>query len=818
MKFKTPWSADPDSWKKFVSATSRPGVEGECIAPSRGIPPVVQRFHDLFLFPHGPLDIPALPPETTILMMGHIAKEGQQPSRSYLAHPPQLTLISRPRNWSVTKPIWGIHVSYEQAWFWQGSSLGELIESISLAPNETLEIQVYTWERTKVSRDLESTDLVDQKSETSLTMHDSSQIIKRMEKERHWEFGANVGFSSGVTAGVNVGFGGSTSDLMERRREQKQEFTSKTSQQVRSERKIKISTVSEVGTEKRRKRILKNMNPTRTVTYNFYETLSHYQVEIAPVEAIWVVAIPNKLPQITPEWVTCHEGILREHLLDPTQEAGFEVARKLTEKYPTDIIFTAIGYLYDAFRDRNRSISIEREERRNLSPLDIVFGIISGGAAFIPYAIDMLSQEVSNDPNERYSDEFIESFLRGAVATPTLGGLLVSMKLVVDRHKPWRVGSETRCYSITRELESAVGYAYAAIVQALGDISKLESDSTEEEPGAARNSHWELRQEHKLKLEELVQNLATFQSLACHIEENLLHYMRPIWLSEDPAQRWARIARELFAGTEEERILGMLIQEPLLGFHLNCSVYPVRMGPELEEALREALKSETWSGSGEMPDAEGPTEFSHAGILAAKELQSGVKVYFESLAKERFKKAGRKILDESVQKAVSHILTCKETSSENVLEEMPSTEFKPEMIQEILKRAETEACKVTPLNYLSKEEVQLRTEIEDPLSDWATMKLDKKMLDSNLQVVWVAGRRIDNIVKQRDLKPIMVSLPDGGYHCEPVVGRCSAADDFRTREIEAETAVLEAKAKQEQLEAERRERCLAAGNLDSPTG
>jgi hypothetical protein len=234
---------------------------------------------------------------------------------------------------------WGLFIAYEQAWHWQGASLGELIDSISLTPKEELEIQVYTWDRTKMSRDLETTDLVDQKTETSLTMHSSAQVMRRMEEETHWDFGVNVGFSSGITAGVELGIGQSSSDVMERRREQTQDLTSRTARQVRSERRVAISTVRETGVEERRTRKLRNPSPTRTVTFNFYETLAHYRVEMAPVETTWVVAIPNRLPEVTPAWVAGHEGILRDHLLDSGQSPSFGAARRLAQEFvpPRDV-------------------------------------------------------------------------------------------------------------------------------------------------------------------------------------------------------------------------------------------------------------------------------------------------------------------------------------------------------------------------------------------------------------------------------------------------------------------------------------------------
>lgn len=838
MPFSTPWSPDTESWQAYVPAVSTPGLDPACARPSPGRPPVVHHFHQLILLPRGPFDLPPAPPTNYRNLLAAPA-----PAASWAATPPPPTVVVAGGPcpaWTESRLRWGLFVAYEQAWQWQGTSLGELIESISLAPREELEIQVFTWDRTKTSRDLETTDLVDQKSETSLTMHSSAQVLRRMQEEIHWDFGVNVGYSAGITAGVELGVGQSSSDVTERRREQTQDLTSRTARQVRSERRVAISTVRETGIEERRTRKLVNRNPTRTVTYNFYETLSHYRVEIAPVETSWVVAIPNSLPAVTPAWVACHEGILREHLLDLGQSPGFDAARRLARQFPSDPIREAVARLHHAFVSQPMGvISPPRPwragpERPEPVPLCIteateeppilekigraLAAIFTGGMTELVYGVvELAGGEPAPAEGERYSYHFIENFLGGVIQTPSVPGLLAAMKLVADWYKPYQSG-RTRClYRVSAEVEAALGFAYSVLVQGTGEFPpelSLPEDATDESKKAAREAWLEWKRERQAVIDQLVADQMAFEALRCHISDYILHYMRPIWLSEDPGQRFARLSRELLGGIGDAPLIARLIEQPLLGFHLNCSVFPIRLGRELERALRDAL--EKGAALPRLPNPEGAETFVHMLSIQAKGLRSRVTDHFARIADQRFQREGRRILDTAIRDAVRNVLTCKRPQEPD--DAGPS--LTPAMLPEVITIAQERIHAILktaskgPLLYLTDEENVLRGKAEDHLDGLAEMTIDAEATAENLDQLLATATLAGRVTRERDFKPIMVTLPDGGYYCEPVLGQCSAAEDLRGRAIEAETASSEAFTRQAVSEAERRERRLAEGNLE----
>ena len=665
MRFPVPWSTDPESWKEYVPEISHPGVEAEepgCLLPPYGTPPVVHRFHDLFLTQDRPFDF------TTADEFGdYLVENVENPCT-----PCPETRCIRP--WEVQQVRCGIFVVYEQAWHWKGTSLGELIGSITLAPLEELEIQVFTWDRTKLSHDLETTDLVDKKSETSLTTHDSAHVVSRMEKEKEWQLGANLGFEYGVTVGTEVSVGESVRDADERGREQKQERTSKTAQQIRSERRIKISTVRETGVEERTRRLLKNHNPTRSVTYHFYETISHYQVDIAPVELRWVVAIPNQLPEITPCWVVCHEGILRDHLLDETQEPGFQAARGLTKPEKFNLVAEAACRLYDAF--------VAQPVRTGVRPERVPFlerelRLREGGApdsSSTPQDWELQEQLVAKiDAHlDRYPPADWSSFLstreylKVVRDQPTVTGLRQALWVLRAwlLEKPSDAGS--LIYPVTPELEGAIGFALAVVDTYVGGElyglppypapgmtggANPETEPSPDLPVVTQPSE-PPQNEEDWREAQIARALdkSIFDGLKCHIEENLLQYMRPIWLAEDPGIRRALLSQRLLGSGMS--LLDSLIDEPLVGFHLNCSVFPVKMDAELEAKLREALRSGTVPN--ELSSKAVHTFIAQVNTHGAN-LKKRVQEHYGQLANARFEADARHILNSVMAESLQRV-------------------------------------------------------------------------------------------------------------------------------------------------------------------
>ncbi|MBN2193997.1 MAG: hypothetical protein JW751_14375 [Polyangiaceae bacterium] len=849
MRFATPWSSTPEHWSGYVPAPVEPGIDPPCGRLVRGVPPSVQRYYDLVLLPEAPVAIPERPNPAELSFLAAACRECRTAPPPSGAPPPSVVIVTPPSEppwpWVLKKPVWGLYLLYEQAWFWEGSSLGELIESISLTPEEELEIEVFSWDRTKLGSDLETTDLVDKRGETSLTSHDSAQVTKRLEHERQWEFGANVGFSSGVTAGIDFNFSDGTSDFLERRREQRQERTSRAAQQMRSERKLHIATARESGVEEKRRRKLKNANPTRTVTYNFYETCSHHRVEIALAESRWIVGLPNELPVITPEWVACHAGILAQSLLDETHHAGLQAAQRLARRYPPDRIGRATQLLHREFNGQRKRLwpnppgTLPSSEPRPWpewdsappEPQPVIRNVGRFFAALFTAGLSELAflgdqpTDPPADGEEPPSYAFIASYLEGAVQSPSITGLIGAMRLVTRWYTPWAYRGGYSAYPMSSAAEGALGFAHSVVVQTIGEFPDLSAeapvsdDTTAATPSenAVRQAWLEGKEKQQALLDAIVTDEAAFRAFSCHVSENILHYMRPIWLAEDPGQRRGRLAAALLHGSPDGTILAGLIEEPLLGFHLNCSVFAIRLGTRLEAALRERLLSSTWS-SEPLPVPDGLQ------VLAARlretsgEMRKAVEHQFGEIAQERTCANARQILFDCVDEAVEHHLSC-HSKRRLGTRGSPPRRLHIGDLPGIMRHATTQLDEMVESHSahfelaLSETEIALRARLLERLDTSSGATVEGPTVDRTMRAVWESGRLAEAIARGGDLKPIMITLPDGGYHCEPVLGHCSAVDKTRGRSLEAEVAKAEAGASLADLEAQRRRRLLETGVL-----
>jgi hypothetical protein len=791
--FPPPWHPSPETWSEtgLSEKLGFPGLATDCAPPQQGAVPVTYRFLDIFLrrdldMPFA--DMPEVDPEALSMQLPDNDPRRRQ---SAFCDPREEHCL---RSWQVTRPVWALAVTYEQAWYWLGCALGELADSISLTPGEELEVQVFTWDRSKLSEDLQSTDLVDRRTESSLTVHSSSQVVNRMEEQTQWQLGANVGFSYGVTAGIEASYGETTTESLERRREARQEQTRKTAQQIRSERQIKISTSRETGLEERRKRVLRNENPTRTVTYNFYETVSHYKVDLALVETETAIALPNRLPRITPDWVVCHEGLLRKVLLDATQEEGFDAARDLKRgsDLERDIIADAARRLKEAFEDRRTTeVELAPEEVIPEGPFGgtavraILAGLTFGASEAVFGTADLVTYLSEDGPAENREDRptgrHIEEFLAGVVDSPSLSGLLIGLKLVSDHHVPWYVGRFGRfdryqCYPITEEIDRAIGYGKAAALAmaaaAPPELTASDGDDGDAEAEAAKANQaawleWKSRQAEKYRA--LRESRALFEALRCHIEHNLLHYMRPIWLAEDPAVRLKRHARELGLGELE---LKQFVRQPLLGFHLNCCVYPCEP-PAYENMVPMMLRQ-------------------------SKELHHFVDKELRGRARRRFDRDAQRVLIDALERAVHQSVACAEKERALTVTELPTVLKEAgkhvESLRKEMDDGEGWTTYLTPAEEAGMAPAKARAaELEATARD-AQQAIDEGRVRDFEHTVVSAGELARDLAVKQDFLPIMIALPEGGYHCEPVVGRCPAAEDLRARGLEAETRLAEAEA------------------------
>lgn len=131
------------------------------------------------------------------------------------------------------------------------------------------------------------------------------------------------------TASAKAGMANSSKNNLEILRE----LVTKSSNKLKLQRETKVSESSEVGTENKVTRKVRNPNLCHSLTLNYYEVLAHYDIvtEFNKVDARLCVLDDNpvQITDFNDTNVRYYESVLRRVLLVPDLARGFEGARKL---------------------------------------------------------------------------------------------------------------------------------------------------------------------------------------------------------------------------------------------------------------------------------------------------------------------------------------------------------------------------------------------------------------------------------------------------------------------------------------------------------
>jgi len=194
---------------------------------------------------------------------------------------------------------WGLgqKVEFDQEWRHEGFTLGGLISSFSLLPNEEVTVEVSSWQRTKSEIQQEKDDATRSALEQELRRTDEQTIANETANENGWTVSATAGFSYGpVCASVNAGENGSSSERINQARQHVQESTTRAASEVSSRRSIKITHTTESQTEQKSVRRMKNPNQCHTVTFNYFQVIKLIDVQMRFINDAPVLYFPGLFP------------------------------------------------------------------------------------------------------------------------------------------------------------------------------------------------------------------------------------------------------------------------------------------------------------------------------------------------------------------------------------------------------------------------------------------------------------------------------------------------------------------------------------------
>lgn len=455
----------------------------------------------------------------------------------------------------------GLQLVYNHSWQLDSIRPGEIVKTIPLGPRQVQKVYSKVVTTNKFFTSSETSQSLETFSDSIQTGRTSHDVVQ--EASQSTKFNAGLDISAPVKA---VSVGGSADLSLEAASASKDTKTSfnesvdKTSQRMRKDIKVVVTTERTSTTEESSAIELVNPNDEIPITYVYSALRSEYTVCARLREVRSVVFVPERIPgadEIDQEWIRQHDWILGKYLLDESLRGDLERT--------------------------------------------------SGGD---PSSAD--TAEATTLDWFKASGEEARSSLKA--------------------YNKYRGGS-------------------------LADVFSNIHDSYERELTHVRES--QVRRDHYNRSRDRI---------CSHVRQNILHYMRQIWLHEDPQQRFLRYRGKMvcigtnFVNDEpatpaswQQGVRGRFIPSldpahtlPLsdiadlgspLGYHGNCVVFRLRSEPSVINAhtalsaFRSVYLAFNWSGHIRVQDSA-KTDIFHVAVISprfrrqtysiAKNAQSGL--------------------------------------------------------------------------------------------------------------------------------------------------------------------------------------------------
>ena len=189
--------------------------------------------------------------------------------------------IFTPQNARTVTYSLGLLFQYRMDWERKGYGLGELLNSISLLPNEELTLEFKTWETSSMQQDT-STDLEEKNaSDIQTTQSDAKEVMDDYQSQEKFELGVHAEVNYGfVSASADTKYATDSSEQHKTVAKTAREGTRKSANSLSQKRSVKVAISRETGSESRSTRKIKNINQCRTLNINYYQLLKQYLVSM----------------------------------------------------------------------------------------------------------------------------------------------------------------------------------------------------------------------------------------------------------------------------------------------------------------------------------------------------------------------------------------------------------------------------------------------------------------------------------------------------------------------------------------------------------
>jgi hypothetical protein len=194
--------------------------------------------------------------------------------------------------------LFGQKLEYQQEWRHEGFTLGELVSSMSLLPNEELTVEVSSWQRTKQEIQQEEDDTKKLTLDNEQRNTDERSCTNEVAASNDWSVSASGAVEyPGASASLSASVSGSVNQRSEESRNGVRQATTRATSEVSARRAIKLTQTTEAGSEQTTTRRITNPNTCHTVTFNFFQVIKLYDVQMRLVGDAPMLLLPAIFPR-----------------------------------------------------------------------------------------------------------------------------------------------------------------------------------------------------------------------------------------------------------------------------------------------------------------------------------------------------------------------------------------------------------------------------------------------------------------------------------------------------------------------------------------
>jgi len=493
-------------------------------------------------------------------------------------------------------PHFALCATFEQVWEPKGYTRGELLNTIGLAPGEQLTLEVHSWDKSTIKSEQELATEFEMRVSENLTERDARTVARQVST------GLNINATIPIK-GVPVNVGGNLNTNVNETLEQTRERTVEASNTIKNTRRLRIEVAREVGREQKQTRVIANTNRCHAVNCHYFEVMSNYVVTTRLAALTPCLLLNNPKFKATPEWVLCHEHVLLAALLDKAYLPGFDAARTLTThvKYVAiaeqeeqaggavnpveDELRTHVDAILNSYdKLRKPAKSVKKASGSNECQLAKRFGgrmawalcvatkvsvttlrrmlyyaLLNGNRAAIN-ALNKLDDEKGLKPSSALQNFFAAIGARdfqypwagGAEWANALDAIGIPEKLV-DALLKWGILSY-----VDFALDDAG--LYNDVKAAAAKWKSIMIPPTGTEPVVTKEGGYSKM--------DVAQAQTTFAQLACHLEDNWVHYTQAMVGAQDGDQR--------FVNLQGYGAVAAILDNELLGFFGHKAAYPIK--------------------------------------------------------------------------------------------------------------------------------------------------------------------------------------------------------------------------------------------------